>query len=699
MIGPSADRIGWIGESRLCSVESVLVPRSSRILLLLLAAACSRGDERASGTRDGQPPSILLVTLDTTRADSIGPDAAGVNTPAFNALAARGRRFLQAYATVPETLPSHLSMMTGLYPAGHGIHENGRVFPSAHPVLAEQLRKNGYRTAAFVSSFVLAKRFGLDRGFEVYDDELPAGGVERTSRDTTDRAIAHLTSSTSQPQFIWVHYFDPHAPYAPPEPYRGRHRERPYLGEVEAMDAELGRLVTAFEQAVNSPGGSPAIIVASDHGEGLGDHGEIQHGNLLYQPTMHVPLVIVAPDGRAGAVETPVSTRRIHHTILDLAGLGSTDSLRGSSSEVVLGEAMKPYLSYGWQPQIMAVKDARKSIFAGSLETYDLAADPRERSNLGSGTSLPADMRKALDEYPVPSPGTSPTTEGLSDEARRNLASLGYVGGTATPVVRKDAPRPADMTELFPLIDEASTLFVQGRYQEAIPLFERILAKDDFNLDAALRLATSHSLLGQDAQALAAFKRAAAIAPKSDDVRLYLALHYARGKAWQQAIPILEKIVAEQPDRLAAIEGLARLREKQGQLQHAIRLRQKAHTLRPATGADLAALGELAMAAGETNAAIEAFAKARAVLGPEFKHDLELGVLYLAARRLPEAREALDRIPASHPQYPMALFKRAQVSVLLNEPDASARIQRAKDHADRITRPLIAQEKLFAGVR
>jgi tetratricopeptide (TPR) repeat protein len=244
-------------------------------------------------------------------------------------------------------------------------------------------------------------------------------------------------------------------------------------------------------------------------------------------------------------------------------------------------------------------------------------------------------------------------------------------------------------------MEEASTRFVQGRYADAIPLLQQILAKDPNNLDAVLRLATSYSSLGRDAQALEAFRRAAAIAPKSDDARLYLALHYARGKDWKQAIPTLERIVEEQPDRLAAVEGLASVRERQGMLLDAMRLRQKAYSLRDASGAEWASLGELAMAAGETNAAIEAFERARAQQGASFRHDLELGVLLLAARRLPDARDALDRVPSSHPEYPMALFKRAQVSVLLNEPDRAERIALARKHADRVTRPLIAQEKLF----
>ena len=680
--------------------HSFVTVRIVATLLVLATLGCSRPGTPSNRDSDAvSRPWILLVTLDTTRADAIGPDARSIQTPSFNAFAARGRRFRQAYATVPETLPSHVSMMTGLYPAGHGIHENARFLATTHPVLAEQLQQRGYRTAAFVSSFVLAGRFGLARGFDVYDDELPAGAAERPSPLTTERALAHLASATTQPQFLWVHYFDPHAPYAPPDPFRARHPDNPYLGEIEAMDAELGRLITAFEQAVGRHKSTEAIILAGDHGEAFGEHGEIQHGNLLYQSTMHVPLVIMGPAVTAGVADTPVSTRRVFHTVLDWAGGGSSGSLRAASQEVVLGEAMKPFLSYGWQPQIMAVHGAQKAIFAGKLETYDLAADPIEQRNLGAGTSVPAEMRKALDEYPVPSPRANRTPDNLSDEARRSLASLGYVSGTAAPVVRKDAPRPVDMVDLLQVIDRASSLFVNERYREAVPLFERVLARDPHNLDAALRLATSHSMLKQDAPALEAFRKAAAIAPNSDDMRLYLALHQTRGREWEQAAPVLERLVAEWPDRVAAIEGLATVRQRQGRAREAVDLRQKAYALRPASATELVDLGQLAMAAGNTEAAISAFEGARRLQGKAFGHDLELGVLYLSARRLTDARDALDRVPSTHADYPMALFKRAQVSVLLNEPERAARVARARQHADATTRELIARERLFAGLQ
>jgi tetratricopeptide (TPR) repeat protein len=462
------------------------------------------------------------------------------------------------------------------------------------------------------------------------------------------------------------------------------------------MDEQLGRLVQAFEQRVKGP---VAIAVVGDHGEGLGDHGESQHGNLLYQATMHVPLLLVGPGLRQGVSDTPVSTRRVFHTILDWAGLEKTNSLRGPEQEIVLGEAMKPFVSFGWQPQVMAVFGRQKAILAGRLEVYDIVADPMEARDLAGGTDLPRPVRMALREYPVPSPKAPPAVNSLGSEELRKLASLGYISASASPPVRKDAPRPVDMSRLFDVVEKASGLFVREEYAQAIPLLERILAQDPGNLDAALRLASAHSALGHEERALAAFRKAEDIAPDSQDVRTYLALHYARGKQWERAVPLLERIVAETPDRLPALEALAVVRERQGRASEAIALRQKIYGMRKPGPMELVRLGELAMTAGQTALAIESFEGARALQGGAFGHDLDLGVLYLAAGRLPEAKASLDRVPPSHPAYPMALFKRAQVSVLLHEPDQAARIAIARERADATTRKLIEAERLFQDAR
>ena len=645
--------------------------------LLLVLFACTRPETPAPPER----PSILLVTLDTTRADAIG-DA----TPSFNAFAARGTRFTQAYATTPQTLPSHASILTGLYPAGHGVHENARFVGAGQPVVAEKLQGAGYRTAAFVSAFALARRFGLARGFETYDDDFGADSAERSARETTERALAYLAQSGDGPLFLWVHYYDPHYPYTPPAPYSARYAKNPYLGEVASMDEQLGRVIAAFEKRT----GAHAIIVAADHGEGLGEHGEQQHGNLMYQTTMHVPLAVLGPGFANGTNEAPVSTRSIAHTILDWAGLDATGSLRSAPRDAVIaGEAMKAFLDYGWQPQVMAVEGRTKAIMAGRVEVYDVIADPHETRDLAAQANLSRGIRASLRDYPLPSASEPLAPAGLDEEAQRKLASLGYVSAGSRPVVRKDAPRPIDMAHLFPVLDRASGLFVREQYAEALPLLEKIRKEDPHNLDAALRLAAAYSALGQNDKALAAFQDAETIAPGSPDVRTYLALHYAKTKEWERAVPLLERIVREEPDRLPPLEALAVIRERQGRLEDAVDLRQKVYAMRAATKAEHARLGEMQMALGRTNDALASFEQARE------GHELELGVLYLAAGRYAEARDALDRVPASHPGYAMALFKRAQVSVLLNEPDRAQRIAAAREHADETTRVLIERERLF----
>nr|MDQ3282420.1 sulfatase-like hydrolase/transferase [Acidobacteriota bacterium] len=617
--------------------------RRTLLLLVFVLLSCSPSAEKTASPAAARP-SILLVTLDTTRADAIGPD-----TPSFNALASRGRRFTRAYSTVPQTLPSHTSMMTGLYPAGHGVHENARFVNETQPLLAEKLKDAGYRTAAFVSAFALAKRFGLGRGFEIYDEDFGQGRAERPAKDTTDRALAYLQQAPAGPLFLWVHYYDPHYPYTPPEPYRSRYAANPYLGEVASMDEQLGRLIEAFRKR-----GDVAVIAAADHGEGLGDHGELQHGDLLYESTMHVPFVVTGPNVAPAVVDTPFSLRHIRDVVLSFAGLGEV-----ATEKVVLGEAMKPFLDYGWRPQVMAVDGRLKTILAGRTEVYDVVADPREQHDLAATADLSRDARAALRDYPIPSATPAPSAAPLDAEAQRKLASLGYVASSVAPVIRPDAPRPADMTALFPLLEQAAALFVREQYAAAVPLLEKILEKDPHNLDAALRLATSYSSLGRNAEAEAAFERARGIAPKSQDVRTYLALHYARTKDWEKAVPLLESVLAEAPDRLPAIEALALARERQRRIPEAIALRRRAYSMRAATPAELANLGRMQMAVGDTSGAIASLEGAGA------GHELELGVLYLASGRYAEAREALDQVPPSSADYPMALFKRAQVAVLL----------------------------------
>ncbi len=666
--------------------------RTAAVVALLVLIACGER-ERAQEEPPAAPrPSILLVTLDTTRADSIGPRAQGIDTPSFNAIAERGRLYTQAYATVPETFPSHTSMMTGLYPAGHGVHENARYVPATARLLSEILQQNGYRTAAFVSAYPLARQFGLARGFDIYDDDL-GGNAERSADATTTRAIEWLSQQQDEPIFLWVHYFEPHYPYDPPPPFDAEYRDNPYLGEIAAMDEQLGRLVASFR---SSAGDQAAVIAVGDHGEGLGDHGEQQHGNLVYQSTMLVPLVLEGPGVTPGIDEHPVSNRRIFHTILDWAGVDQSQSLlRAGATEVVVGEAMKPFLQYGWQPQIMAVEGPVKAIHAGRVAVFDLSSDPGERNDRANEIDLSRDLRQAIREYPLPSLEPPVSTGTLSEEDRKQLASLGYVSSDTKPVVRVDAPRPADMTELFGTLDRASGLFVAGEYRQALPLLQAILEKDPANLMTALRLAAAYSALGRHEDAMEAFAKARAIAPESLDVDHYLAMHHLGRGDWRSAGPLLERVLEKSPGRLPSLEALSEVREKEGRPAEALELLEKVLTMKRASETDLERRARLAMELRMTPTAIDAYEELRALQGERFTHNLELGVLYMDARRLSEARAALDEVPPSHPAYPMALFKRAQVSVLLREPDSARRIALAREHADEVTSQLIERESLF----
>jgi len=669
------------------------------LLVIVLASACSPDPEvppDSPAGAVGEPPAILLITLDTTRADALGFETDDVDTPEIAALAVRGVRYAQSYSTVPTTLPSHTSMMTGLYPIDHGIRENGRRVSERLDLLAPMLKEIRYTTAAFVSGFPLSSEFGLARGFDLYDDEFGEGRVERSAGETTERALDFLKSA-SAPLFLWVHFFDPHEPYEPPEPFRSQYRANPYLGEVAYMDQQLGRLVAGFEERFG--GGPWRILVVGDHGEGLGDHGEMLHGNLLYQGAMRVPLIIAGSEIAPGEEEKAVSVKQIFATILGWAGREIEGSLSEESDEPVLAEALKPYLQYGWQPQFMAVRDGIKVIRSGETEIYDVRTDPAEAHSLVGQIELDPALRKALSDYAAAALSEAgPEDAELSQEARQKLASLGYFGSEGRPALREDAPNPKDMVHLYRDLDIGAGLFIRQEYQQAIPVFTRVSQEDPDNFMVALRLAVAHSVVGNEEEALESFARAREIDPSAVDLRHYQAMHYLQNDQEELAQPLFESVLAQMPDRLPALEALAQIYTRQGRIEDASRMLERVVKIKESPSLELARLGELRMARGDTAGAIRAFEKARDILGDQFTYNLELGVVYLANRQLSEAAATLDRVSPSHPGYPMALFKRAQVSVLLAEPDREARVRLAWAQSDEATRPLIESEQLFRDI-
>jgi choline-sulfatase len=665
--------------------------------LALLACGSEPPETSTSAVPSARPPapSFLLITLDTTRADALGIETDEVDTPALDGLAARGTVFTQAYATAPLTLPAHTSILTGLYPTEHGVHENGRRYADSEHLLATKLKPLGYKTAAFVSAFPLAAEFGLSAGFDHYDDDLGGDRAERPANETTDRALGFLEREGVSPLFLWVHYFDPHEPYEPPEPFRSEYSEAPYLGEIAFVDQELGRLVAAFESRFE---GTPhRILVAGDHGQGLGDHGEDLHGNLLYQSVMRVPLIVAGTEISARRINTPVSTRRIFDTLLGWGEAAPMDAgLFNDVSETVLAEANKPYLQYGWQPQVMAVEDSIKIIRSGDLEVYDLLSDPAEANNLRGQVDIdPGVLELIRTHWEKALAGPEDSGAVLGQEAKERLASLGYVGSEGRPILRDGAPNPRDMVDLFHDLEVGSVLFMRNEYEKALPIYERVLRADPENPAVCLHLAVAHSVLGHEDEALEYFNQARRINPDSVDLQHYLAMHHFRFQQWGEAEPLFEIVLEATPDRLPALECLAQIRERQGRIEEACSLLERTIALKSDPRDELLKLGEMRMSVGDTKGAIQAFERARTLQGAAFDHFLELGVLYLADRRLPEAAASLDRVTPAHPAYPLALFKRAQISVLLAEPDREQRIQIARDHADATTAPLIANERLF----
>ncbi|MBZ0114087.1 MAG: sulfatase-like hydrolase/transferase [Thermoanaerobaculia bacterium] len=676
------------------------------LLLLVHVGACGpsgdggsssvqTSEERPGSAATADQPSILLVTLDTTRADSVEPESTQVATPALAALAAAGRRYSQAYATVPITLPSHVSIFTGLYPGDHGVHENSRPLAPQHELLAERLQARGYQTAAFVSGFPLVRQFGLARGFDEYEDNLGSGLAERGAEATTDLALSYLERAGEGPLLLWVHYYDAHAPYDPPEPFRSDYSQDPYLGEIASMDHQLGRLVAAFESL------HPAdhrIIVVGDHGEGRGDHGEMLHGNLLYQGVLRVPLVIAGSGIEPSLVQQPVSTRSLFDLVSSWAEGDLDASITTVGAGVVLAEAMKPHLQYGWQPQVAGVAGSIKVIKARGLEVYDLAQDPEERHNLDGDIAVNRELLKAIADYPLPAKQESALDGTLSEEDRRTLASLGYAGAGGRAPERRDAPDPSAMAHLFADLDRGSELFVQGEYGAAIPILERLLAADPQNFMVSLRLAVAHSVTGHLEAADEGFRRAAAIDSTSLDLSHYHALHLLRIGRWQEARPLLEAVVRSQPERAPALEGLAEVRRREGRTDEALSLLDRATQVNPGNAVSWLQVGRLEMEKGRSEEAVAAFERARSLQQDAFVASLDLGVCYLALGRFEEARQALDRVAVDHPAYPLALFKRAQVSVLLNEPDSEDRVRSAYLVADPNLRRLIENERLFAGI-
>jgi arylsulfatase A-like enzyme len=550
---------------------------------------------------------LLVVTLDTTRADRLGCyGRAGGTTPHLDALAARGLRFAHAVSVVPVTLPSHATIFTGLLPPRHGVRINSEDRLDASQVtLAEVLAAKGYQTAAFVSAFVLDARFGLDQGFETYDDRVATattaafaqGTNERPGADTTDAALAWLAKrDVERPFFAWVHYFDAHAPYAPKPPFAERFAEKPYDGEVASVDAQVGRLLEALDAAGLRE--RTLVVVVGDHGESLGEHGETTHGNFVYRSVMDVPFIVAnprlvpAPAVVDGGV---VSTADVTPTALDLLGLADGRARDGVSlaaerpdrRRTVYMETLVPFLDFGWSPLFGFRRLEDSYVLAPKPEYYDLVADPREGANL-HGTAK-GEQAKARDQQAAtlsrllarfPPYQQAATAAAAPDpETRARLESLGYLGGAGSASAPGAAlADPKDMVEVTTELVEANALLSAGRLPQALAVAKRALARSSGDRSVLLAAAKIYLRMNRLKEAEDALRGFTAIQPKAD-------------------VSVL----------------LAQILILDGRSAEAERLLAQAESLDPRHGAVWIARGDLLLRKGQKDEARAAYEKARSI--------------------------------------------------------------------------------------
>ena len=652
--------------------------------LLAVLDACSAPHV---GGRGGRRPSILLLTLDTTRADRLGcygdPDAL---TPQLDALAATGVRFEAAYTPSPMTLPAHTTLLTGLEPPEHGVRINGRQrLPDGTATAAEQLRTRGYRTGAFISAYVLAKRFGLDRGFDTYDDDLSSArpqvvheqlSVNRPGDVVVGAALAWLESAGGDgaPFFAWVHFYDPHYPYYPNASLAGTRFEgvASYDAEVAFMDQQIGRLLAFLDESGQA--NDTIVIAVGDHGEGLGEHDDEEHGYLLNEEVLHVPLILRWPGKtRAGTSSAAlVTSTDVTPTILDAAGIVPEAPLRGRSlramangelaaSRAAYAETDLPLWTFGWSPQRSLTTERWKYIRTTRPELYDRANDRREIHDVSA--SHP-DVLAALDAqlanaeagfHPTAAPPVS-----VDADARQRLAALGYVdaGPPASVWVADGARR--DMKDMLPVKQLASAVaagLATGRLDRAraIELTRELVRQSPESAGFHLRLGTLLLQTGDASEAVPALGEAVRLRPDDAEARTNLGQALVRAGRLESALPEFRAAIALAPDLAEAHLGLGTALAAIGHLDEAADRLRSAARLAPGSADAQLDLGNVLLRQGQEREAEACYREALRLRPEDALAHLNLGTLLARGdstdEATAEAREAVrlaPRLAAGH---------------------------------------------------
>jgi arylsulfatase A-like enzyme/Tfp pilus assembly protein PilF len=603
--------------------RSALVVGAGAIALGLLAYfLLVRPGRVRIGPPGGTVDNVLLITLDTTRADHLGCYGYDLaSTPNLDGLAREGIRFARVYCPAPLTLPSHSTIMTGLYPATHGVRNNGHELASKIRTLAEILKGRGFTTAAFVSSFSVDSRFGIGRGFDVYDDtfqpQAPLKGpnAERRAEETFARFSRWLDNNGPGRFFAWVHYYDPHLPYDPPSPYREGSPGRPYDGEIAYMDHYVGAVLNRLK--AKGLLDKTLIVVAGDHGEGLGDKVETGHGIFLYEETLRVPLIFhnLKAFPRPRVVESAVRLLDVAPTILEMIGLKSeaagmqgqtlTSWIRKKTSTDLnsLVETFYPRENFGWSELVGIVSGPWKFIQAPRPELYDLKNDPGEKIDLaGSSANKASELRKMLEQELLrlsARPGAQGGPAAVRIDDQEKLRSLGYVNfAPAKP--GSAAPDPKDKIGLLKLIQQAQAFELEAKYADAERVYREIVAEIPDSPESYVNLAIVQARQNRFDQAIATLDLGIARIPDSEILLVRLGHTYLVTGRVKEALATMEKVLVLNPQNVdaltvcaGALEATGRKGEARSFYERALAIEPESRHLRMSYAGNLGSAGKL----------------------------------------------------------------------------------------------------------
>lgn len=553
---------------------------------------------------------VLVITTDTTRADHIGCYGnRGVKTPVIDQLASEGILCAHATTPSPSTLPAHSSLLTGLYPNHHGARANGTFrLEDKVTTLAERLKDDGYNTGAFISAFVLDSRFGLGQGFDLYHDDLTKGMKysanmfrERAAELTNEPATKWLRehANDDKPFFMWVHYFDPHAVYLPPEPFRTQYKHDPYDGEIAYVDSQIGVLLSQLEEL--GVRDKTLVVYTSDHGEGMGEHGEQTHSLLIYDSTLHVPMIWHAPAGlpQGKLIDRQTCLIDVAPTILHLLGKDVPEELDGinlcqqpeEEKRSVLIETISTMTMHGWAPLVGVRRDDFKYILAPTPELYNLTDDPDELTNLHDDTpqlvkELGGQLANWLgdDPYLANKGGIDLGNMEVDDEAMRRLAALGYIKtSSADDVEMEERLDPKDQIAQWETVQKAIHLKAEGKPLTAITMLERALAESPGDVYARSILAHAYQQVGETERAMTNLQLAIETEPNNEGLWLSIAGIHLKQRNIVEAEAAIEEALKIQPETAQAFLLRGQILLQGGDPNEALRLYHKALEMDPGT--------------------------------------------------------------------------------------------------------------------